>query len=128
VVTSRRRLAGLDHTHALSLDTLPPADAIALLRQTAGEARLAGQPPDLVAELVELCGRLPLAVRIAAARLRSHPTWDLEHLVRRLRDQQHRLVNWRPGRVASPRLSICPIRTWTRTSAARTAAGSAPRS
>ena len=42
-------------------------------------------------ELVELCGRLPLAIRIAAARLRSHPTWDLSHLIRRLRDQQHRL-------------------------------------
>jgi tetratricopeptide (TPR) repeat protein/DNA-binding SARP family transcriptional activator len=97
VVTSRRRLAGLDHTHALSLDTLAPADAIALLRQTAGEARLAGQPPELVAELVELCGRLPLAIRIAAARLRSHPTWGLEHLVRRLRDQQHRLVELEAG-------------------------------
>jgi len=97
LVTSRRRLAGLDHTHALSLDTLPLTDAIALLRQTAGDARLAGQPPHLAAELVELCGRLPLAIRIAAARLRSHPAWDLAHLVRRLRDQQHRLAELQVG-------------------------------
>ena len=97
LVTSRRRLPGLDHTHTLSLDTLPLLDAIALLRQTAGEDRLAGQPPELVAELVELCGHLPLAIRIAAARLRSHPTWDLTHLVRRLRDQQHRLVELQAG-------------------------------
>jgi tetratricopeptide (TPR) repeat protein/transcriptional regulator with XRE-family HTH domain len=97
LVTSRRRLVGLDHTHTLSLDTLPAADAVALLRETAGESRLAGQPPEMLAELVELCGRLPLAIRIAAARLRAHPTWDLAHLVGRLRDQQHRLVELAVG-------------------------------
>jgi DNA-binding SARP family transcriptional activator/tetratricopeptide (TPR) repeat protein len=97
VVTSRRRLAGLDHTHALSLDTLPVADAVTLLRHTAGEGRLAGQPPELMAELVDLCGLLPLAIRIAAARLRSHPTWDLSHLTGRLRDQQHRLAELTAG-------------------------------
>jgi DNA-binding SARP family transcriptional activator/tetratricopeptide (TPR) repeat protein len=97
LVTSRRRLAGLDHTHTLSLDTLPRADAIALVRQTVGDSRLASQPPELVDELVELCGRLPLAIRIAAARLRCHPTWDLAYLVQRLRDQQHRLVELAAG-------------------------------
>jgi DNA-binding SARP family transcriptional activator len=97
LVTSRRRLAGLDHTHTLSLDTLPPADAVTLLRHTAGEGRLDGPSPDLLAELVELCGRLPLAIRIAAARLRSHPSWDLSHLAERLRDQQHRLVELEAG-------------------------------
>jgi tetratricopeptide (TPR) repeat protein/DNA-binding SARP family transcriptional activator len=88
LVTSRRRLAGLDHTHTLSLDTLPTPDAVGLFRQTAGEGRVAGQPLE---QLVELCGRLPLAIRIAAARLRSHPSWRLSNLVERLRDQRHRL-------------------------------------
>jgi DNA-binding SARP family transcriptional activator/Tfp pilus assembly protein PilF len=97
LVTSRRRLPGLDHTHALSLDSLPLPDAIGLLRQTAGESRLAGQPPESADELVELCGRLPLAIRIAAARLRSHPAWDLGHLVERLRDERHRLVELEAG-------------------------------
>jgi tetratricopeptide (TPR) repeat protein len=97
LLTSRRRLVGLDHTHTLSLDTLPHADAVALFQRSVSESRLAGQPPDLVTELVELCGRLPLAIRIAAARLRSHPAWDLAHLVRRLRDQQHRLVELGAG-------------------------------
>jgi tetratricopeptide (TPR) repeat protein/DNA-binding SARP family transcriptional activator len=97
LITSRRRLAGLDHTHTLSLDTLPPADAVALLCQTAGDHRLAGQPMELQDELVELCGRVPLAIRIAAARLRSHLSWDLDHLVRRLRDQQQRLVELQAG-------------------------------
>jgi DNA-binding SARP family transcriptional activator/tetratricopeptide (TPR) repeat protein len=97
LVTSRRRLVGLDHTHTLSLDTLPPADAVALFRNCVNDSSLSGQSPELVTELVELCGRLPLAIRIAAARLRSHPTWDLEHLVQQLRDQQHRLVELAAG-------------------------------
>jgi tetratricopeptide (TPR) repeat protein/DNA-binding SARP family transcriptional activator len=97
LVTSRRRLAGLDHTYSLSLDTLPAADAATLFHTSVGERRLAGQPPELVAELVELCGRLPLAIRIAAARLRSHPAWELSHLVRQLLDQQHRLAELEAG-------------------------------
>ncbi|MFJ8580888.1 tetratricopeptide repeat protein [Micromonospora sp. NPDC093277] len=97
LVTSRHRLAGLDHTHTLSLDTLPPADAVRLFCRIAGENRLSDSPPDLLAELVELCGRLPLAIRVAAARLRSHPSWNLPHLIQRLRDQQHRLVELEAG-------------------------------
>src|SRR5262249_32832835 len=59
--------------------------------------RLVGQPAEVVEELVELCGRLPLALRIAAARLHSHPAWDLTHLVGRLRDHRHRLVELAAG-------------------------------
>jgi tetratricopeptide (TPR) repeat protein/transcriptional regulator with XRE-family HTH domain len=114
LVTSRRRLAGLDHTHVLSLDTLPTPDAVALFRQSVSDSRLAGQPPDLVVELVELCGRLPLAIRIAAARLRSHPAWDLSHLTARLRDKRHRLVELEAGQrsiAAALDLSYQDLRT-----------------
>jgi tetratricopeptide (TPR) repeat protein/transcriptional regulator with XRE-family HTH domain len=97
LVTSRRRLAGLDRTHTISLDTLPLPDAVALFTRTAGEARVADQPPALVAETVELCGRLPLAIRIAAARLRAHPVWTVEHLAGRLRDGRHRLAELSAG-------------------------------
>ncbi|MDQ7905369.1 tetratricopeptide repeat protein [Phytohabitans sp. ZYX-F-186] len=97
LITSRRRLAGLDRTQTLTLDTLPAPDAADLFVQTAGDGRLGHEPPDLVAELVELCGRLPLAIRIAAARLRSHPAWPLVHLVRRLRDQRSRLGELEAG-------------------------------
>jgi tetratricopeptide (TPR) repeat protein len=47
---------------------------------------------------VALCGRLPLAIRIAAARLRHRPVWTLTDLAERLRDQQHRLAELRSGR------------------------------
>jgi DNA-binding SARP family transcriptional activator/Tfp pilus assembly protein PilF len=97
LVTSRRRLTGLDHTHTMSLDTLPASDAVRLFCQAAGEDRLTDQSPDLLAELVELCGRLPLAIRIAAARLRSRPTWDLPYLVGRMRDRRHRLAELEAG-------------------------------
>ncbi|HZN77963.1 MAG TPA: tetratricopeptide repeat protein [Micromonosporaceae bacterium] len=97
LVTSRHRLAGLDPTHTLSLESLPTSDAVTLFARTAGESRLANEPPQLLVELVELCGRLPLAIRIAAARLRSHPTWDLSHLVERLRGQRNRLDELQAG-------------------------------
>jgi hypothetical protein len=43
-----------------------------------------------VAEIVELCGRLPLAVR-AAALLTARPHLNAELLAERLRDERHRL-------------------------------------
>lgn len=97
LITSRRRLAGLDHTRTLSLDPLPVSDAVRMFVHDIGPDRLRDQSPDLLTELVELCGRLPLAIRIATGRLRSHPTWSLSHLVQRLRDQHHRLGELEAG-------------------------------
>ena len=92
LVTSRHRLTGLDPTHGVSLDPLPVPDAVSLFARLAGPLRLAREPPELLVEAVELCGRLPLAIRIAATRLRSHPSWRMRHLVDRLRDHRHRLA------------------------------------
>ncbi|NAS20953.1 hypothetical protein GT755_04540 [Herbidospora sp. NEAU-GS84] len=91
LITSRRRLAGLEDVRPLSLDVLPRADAVTLFARTAGEQRVSGEAPGLLAEIVELCGRLPLAIRIAAARLRIRPGWTPAHLADRMRDHQHRL-------------------------------------
>ncbi|WP_412538896.1 tetratricopeptide repeat protein [Longispora sp. K20-0274] len=89
LITSRHRLTGLDAALPLSLDLLPPPDAVALFVRIAGPA--AADDPAGAAEIVELCGRLPLAIRIAAARLRSRPGWPPAHLADRLRDHRHRL-------------------------------------
>ncbi|TWF74157.1 tetratricopeptide repeat protein [Pseudonocardia hierapolitana] len=97
VVTSRRRLVGLDQTRVVSLDVLPLPDAVALFVNAAGDGRTAGESAEALAEVVELCGRLPLAVRIAAARLRARPAWSVENLVERLRDRRHRLVELEAG-------------------------------
>jgi DNA-binding SARP family transcriptional activator len=89
VVTSRRRLTTLEGAASLSLDIFPVRDAITLFTQIAGAARTEGEP-DAVATVVELCGRLPLALRIAAARLRDRQGWTVSHLVERLEDQRRR--------------------------------------
>ncbi|BCJ48817.1 SARP family transcriptional regulator [Actinoplanes sp. NBRC 14428] len=97
LVTSRRRMTGLDHARTLSLDTLSLPEAVELFTRAVDGERLAGEPAERVAELVELCGRLPLAVRIAAARLGAHPSWRLPDLVRRLRDRRQRLRELEAG-------------------------------
>ncbi|WP_188316845.1 AfsR/SARP family transcriptional regulator [Solihabitans fulvus] len=96
LITSRRRLADLDTTRTLSLDVLPSADALALFARIAGERRLADEPA-AAAELVALCGYLPLAIRIAAARLRTRASWTAAHLVQRLREGQRRLTELTTG-------------------------------
>ncbi|MEU4239168.1 BTAD domain-containing putative transcriptional regulator [Actinoplanes sp. NPDC026619] len=82
LVTSRRRLIGLDGAHPESLPVLTPADATALLDRIAGE-RVAAEP-DATAEVVRRCGGLPLALRLAGARLAHRPGWRVADLVRRL--------------------------------------------
>jgi tetratricopeptide (TPR) repeat protein len=86
LVTSRRRLVALDDARSLSIDVLPDADAAALFARVAGADRVAGHP-DAVEEVVARCGRLPLAVRIAAARLRARPTWTVRDLADQLGDR-----------------------------------------
>ncbi|MGC9671358.1 BTAD domain-containing putative transcriptional regulator [Planosporangium sp. 12N6] len=90
LVTSRRQLVELESNLAISLDLLTPSDAVTLFARVAGEQRAAAEL-DSVREVVALCGNLPLAIRLAAARLRSRPTWSVSHLADRLRDGQRRL-------------------------------------
>ncbi|MGA4838888.1 NB-ARC domain-containing protein [Streptomyces sp. G45] len=70
LITSRKRLTALDDATHVPVGVLGNGDADALFRAVGGEraARAAG---DTVRAVVEQCGGLPLAVRIAAARLRS---------------------------------------------------------
>ena len=90
LVTSRRRLAGLEGADWLALDTLPEPDALALLHRVAGAGRIPEHHP-AAAELVALCGRMPLALRIMGAQLRRHRTLRIADLAARLRDEQTRL-------------------------------------
>ncbi|GAB3902731.1 BTAD domain-containing putative transcriptional regulator [Kibdelosporangium lantanae] len=85
LVTSRQRLTGLDGAFVLSLDVLSPAEAEELFRRVIGTGRMDNAA---VQEVLQLCGYLPLAIRLAAARLQHRPTWTVEHLARRLRDQR----------------------------------------
>jgi tetratricopeptide (TPR) repeat protein len=92
LVTSRRRLSGLDLTRTVTLDVLPASEAVALLACVVGEDRLTVEPPAVLREVVELCGRLPLAIRIAGARLVSRSGWTAAVLAERLRRLRGRLA------------------------------------
>ncbi|WP_066935357.1 AfsR/SARP family transcriptional regulator [Microtetraspora fusca] len=75
VVTSRDRLSGLiarEGARRITLDVLTPAEARELLVSFLGGQRIASEP-EAVAEIAERCGWLPLALRIAAARLADRP-------------------------------------------------------
>jgi DNA-binding SARP family transcriptional activator/Flp pilus assembly protein TadD len=90
LITSRRRLTDLESAYTLSLDVMPPSDARALFTRIVGDDRVTAEP-EAVDEVLRLCGLLPLAIRIAAARLRARPAWTIAHLAQRLRQQQRRL-------------------------------------
>jgi tetratricopeptide (TPR) repeat protein/transcriptional regulator with XRE-family HTH domain len=74
LVTSRRHLSALDDATTVSLDTLPPGEAAALLVRLAGRAGLSPADP-AVRKITGLCGFLPLAIGMVARQLHHHPAW-----------------------------------------------------
>lgn len=90
LVTSRQAVVSLEGATHLHLDVLDQAAAVELLGRLAGQARVAADP-EAVAEVASLCGHLPLALRMAGARLAARPTWPVAALAERLGDAQRRL-------------------------------------
>jgi DNA-binding SARP family transcriptional activator len=91
IVTSQRRLAGLDGVTSHSLGVFSAADAAALFTKIAGVGRTKNRQ-NAVEEIVTLCGCLPLAVSTAARRFHNRPAWSLDHLILRLREERRRLA------------------------------------
>ncbi|MEU6740140.1 AfsR/SARP family transcriptional regulator [Streptosporangium sandarakinum] len=90
IITSRSRLAGLAGVTHVDVDLFDPAHSVDLLSHVAGTDRVRSESGSAAA-LAELCGHLPLALRIAGARLAARPHWSVEQLVGRLRDETRRL-------------------------------------
>ena len=90
LVTSRRPLADLAQARLTILPTLDPVQAVELFRTLAGPDRLAGDDGS-VSFIVAACAGLPLALRIAAARLAARPSWPVGHLASLLADERQRL-------------------------------------
>lgn len=93
LVTSRSELAGLivaEGACAFGLDVLNEAEARQLLAGRLGAGRVAAEA-DAVAELTSLCGHLPLALAIAAARAATRPSLPLATLAKELQSTRHRL-------------------------------------
>jgi DNA-binding SARP family transcriptional activator/tetratricopeptide (TPR) repeat protein len=88
IVTSRNRLTSLvavEGANLLSLDLFTEAEARQLLSRHLGPDRVAAEP-DAVDDIIRLCARLPLALRVAAARAATHPGFPLSALAAELRD------------------------------------------
>lgn len=89
IVTSRQALGGLASARALRLDVLGHDEAVEMLERIAGPGQF--ESVRVSAQLAELCAYLPLALRIAGARLAGGPPRKSGWLAARLRDENHRL-------------------------------------
>ncbi len=99
LATSREALddvTGDYTTLRIRLRVLAPPEATTLLTKIAGADRF-GSDPVAVEQLSALCDCLPLALRIAGARLAAKPNLSVRNLVERLRDQRRRLDELSPG-------------------------------
>lgn len=99
LVTSRETLSAGDDCEQLVLSGLSPEDSSAMLAKLAGSERVAARPAD-AARVARMCGGLPLALRIAGARLAERPEWSMATLAGRLSDERTRLDELQIGRMA----------------------------
>jgi tetratricopeptide (TPR) repeat protein len=98
LVTSRARLA-LEGAVPLALGLLAEDEAVQLLARLAGRERVAAEP-GAAAMVVRQCGLLPLAIRIAGARLAARPAWSIADLADRLAGEHCRLAELEVGDLA----------------------------
>lgn len=91
LITSRRRLTAVQDAAVISLDTLHPDEADALLARLADRNEI--KPRSAAAgELTRLCGYLPLAIGMLASQLRHHPAWTADQLADDLARARDRLA------------------------------------
>ncbi|MGP3962683.1 BTAD domain-containing putative transcriptional regulator [Nonomuraea sp. 3N208] len=99
LVTSRESMSWGEDAYQLELGRMSQAEAAPMLAQLAGAGRVAADAGE-TARLVSLCEGLPLALRIAGARLASRPDWSVAALTARLSDERRRLHELSAGDLA----------------------------
>ena len=99
LVTARGTLPELVGSEVIDLDVLPRPEARALFGVVAGEERVAAEPAATEAVL-KACAGLPLAIRIAGARLARRGGGTVRALAERLSDERRRLDEFRMGNLA----------------------------
>ena len=99
LVTARGTLPELVGSKVIDLDVLPRGEARALFGVVAGEERAAAEP-DATEAVLKACAGLPLAIRIAGARLATRSSWNVRTLSGRLADERYRLDELRVGNLA----------------------------
>jgi DNA-binding SARP family transcriptional activator len=99
LVTSRSQLADLTASARLAVDVLTDTEARHLFSRVTGAERAAGEP-EAVDAVLRACAGLPLAVRVAAARLAARRSWTVRTLAERLADERDRLDELSVGDLA----------------------------
>ena len=99
LVTSWRPLSQLAQARCTTLGELPDADGTRILGALLGKDRVADEA-DAAASIVAACAGLPLALRVAAARLAARPGWPLGHLADLLAEEGSRLDELTYGRLS----------------------------
>lgn len=96
LITSRSRMVDLAGAHLLDLDVMGPEEALTLFTRIVGDERVRAERRAAM-DVVAACGFLPLAIRIAAARLAARRTWTVSTLARKLSDEHRRLDELQAG-------------------------------
>ena len=96
IITSRNRLAELPGAHIVQLDILHPDEAREMLGRVVGLDRIEREP-EATAAILRACGYLPLAIRIAGAKLVGRKAWTLRLLRERLADESQRISELQVG-------------------------------
>jgi DNA-binding SARP family transcriptional activator len=121
IVTSRRKLAGLaaaEGARLLTLGVLSHSEARRVLAARLGAERAAAEPHALD-EAASLCGHLPLALAVAAARAAASPDLSLASLADELRGARNRLDALDTG---DPAASVQAVFSWSYQQLSATAA------
>ncbi|MEW2165917.1 BTAD domain-containing putative transcriptional regulator [Streptomyces sp. NPDC007084] len=90
IITSRGHIGGLAGAVRVDVPTFAPKESAYLLGRILGTQRVTDEQ-EATRTLADLCGHLPLALRIAGARLAARPHWAIAELVERLADETRRL-------------------------------------
>ncbi len=99
LVTTRNWLPELVGSAALDLEVLSPDEGRELFTRVVGAKRVAAEPA-AADEVLAACVGLPLAIRIAGARLATRSAWSVRTLADRLADERRRLDELRVGNLA----------------------------
>ena len=99
LVTTRNRMPDLAGSRFVDLDVLEPGEARDMFAGIIGPSR-ADAEPGATGEVLAACAGLPLAIRIAGARLAARSGWSVRNLARRLSDERRRLDELKTGDLA----------------------------
>jgi DNA-binding SARP family transcriptional activator len=99
IVTTRAQLADLAGARPVNLEVMTPAEARLLFSGIVGSARAAAEP-EAAERILRYCAGLPLAIRIAAAKLAARPQWSVQDMAARLAASHRRLTELQCGDLA----------------------------